>query len=189
MRYSQRLALKNETPYSASSRTKMRATRRGGILEEREEDLQRGEISDREYLGRGLIPDRSVLFRSCAPWSCSRLYGSRPVRDLSGGVAISEECPDPDRPPRSMQFLGKAGDGDRMPAGECELVVRSKRRLKDRPADLKHLITLGTRCLDLLCFLRYCVRSLASVVQVRRCAANERDQASSCGRSFRRPVS
>src|SRR5690242_6922155 len=60
----------------------------GGILEQREEDLQRGEIPDREYLGRGLVPDRSVLFRSCAPWSCSRLYGSRPARDLPGGVAI-----------------------------------------------------------------------------------------------------
>ncbi len=189
MRYSQRLALKNETPYSASSRTTDESDESGGILEKREEDLQRGEISDREYLGRGLIPDRSVLFRSCAPWSCSRLYGSRPVRDLSGGVAISEECPDPDRPPRSMQCLGKAGDGDRVPAGECEIVVRSKRRLKDRPADLQHLITLGARCLDLLCVLRYCGAVARQRVQVRRCAANERDQAGSCGRSFRRPVS
>ena len=87
------------------------------IQDHREEDLQGGEISDGEHLGRGLIAPGGVrvgLHLSCGGpagvWRPPRADG-----DLACRVAFAEERPERHHPSCSLESLCQTRDEDRVP--------------------------------------------------------------------------
>ena len=120
------------------------------IQDNREEDLQGGEISDGEHLGRGLIAPGGVrvgLHLSCGGpagvWRPPRADG-----DLACRVAFAEERPERHHPSCSLESLCQTRDEDRVPAGLRESIVRSQRGLEHRLADRQHLLAVGVQTLS-----------------------------------------
>jgi hypothetical protein len=117
MRYSQRLALKNETPYSVSSRTQMRATNAGEYWRSEKRICSVVKYRTERISAAASSRTGPSCFDLALRGVVSQLYGSRLVRDLSA-VLQSVRSARPRATTLQHVVSGKAGDGDRMPAGE-----------------------------------------------------------------------
>ena len=132
---SQRAGGREEASDFDRGRTRRRRPEARGIQEDREEDLQGGEVSDGEHLCRGLVALGAALVGFHG--SCGGLGGllerPRAARHLSCGVAVAEQRPDRHRPSCSLQSLRQARDGDRVPAGLGKSIVQSQAASRTRP--------------------------------------------------------